>query len=174
MLGRATALSAVGPNRPFDAVRGDRLTAGSADVTDADDHLEATISQRGVLFAASGDVLVVRRSTDGGWELPGGRLEPYEDAPDGIHREIVEETALDVHVGRPVHTASWRNDTDQGRFAVYYWCAVPEGLDVAADDPVQLSHEHSTHAWLSPEAAADRLSAVQSEAVSIATEVYGP
>ena len=137
-----------------------------------EDHLRATISQRGVLFSAGDRILVVRRSTDGGWELPGGRLEPYEDAPDGVHREIVEETGLDVHIVRPVHTASWRNDTDRGRFAVYYWCLVPDSLDVAASDPVSLSDEHTDHAWLPPERAVGRLSAVQEEAVSIAVEVY--
>lgn len=141
-------------------------------MTETDDHLRATISQRGVLFAPSGTVLVVRRSTDGGWELPGGRLEPYEDAPAGVHREIVEETGLDVHVRRPVHTASWRNDTDQGRFAVYYRCVVPDGLDVVEDDPVTLSEEHTDHRWLPPEPAADRLSDVQQRAVSIAAAVH--
>lgn len=135
-------------------------------------HLEATISQRGVLFAETETILIVRRSTDGGWELPGGRLEPYEDAPAGVHREIVEETGLDVHVDRPIHAASWRNDTDRGRFAVYYRCVVPASLDVDADDPVTLSDEHTDHAWLLPETAKDRLSDVQQEAVSIATEVH--
>lgn len=137
-----------------------------------EDHLRATISQRGVLFSAGDRILVVRRSTDGGWELPGGRLEPYEDAPDGVHREIVEETGLDVHVVRPVHAASWRNDTDRGRFAVYYWCLVPDSLDVAASDPVALSDEHTDHAWLPPDRAAERLSDVQEEAVEVAVEVY--
>jgi 8-oxo-dGTP diphosphatase len=137
-----------------------------------EEHLRATISQRGVLFSAGDRILVVRRSTDGGWELPGGRLEPYEDAPDGVHREIVEETGLDVHIVRPVHTASWRNDTDRGRFAVYYWCLVPDSLDVAAADPVSLSDEHTDHAWLPPDRATERLSTVQQEAVSVALEVY--
>jgi 8-oxo-dGTP pyrophosphatase MutT (NUDIX family) len=136
-------------------------------------HLTATISQRGVLFSAEGRVLVLKRRSDGGWELPGGRLEPYEDAPDGVHREIVEETGLDVHVVRPIHTASWRNDTDRGRFAVYYQCLVPDGLDVDAVDPVSLSDEHTDHAWLPPQRATARLSEVQQEAISIALEVHG-
>lgn len=148
-----------------------------------DEHLRATISLRGVLFSPHGDVLVVRRSSDGGWELPGGRLEAREDAPDGVRREFEEETGLDVRVVRPVHAASWRNDADSGRFAVYYRCEVADEADVdsdldadtdvdreAAADPVSLSREHTQHAWLSPAAAADRLSEVQERAVSIATE----
>ena len=138
-----------------------------------DEHLRATISLRGVLFSPRGDVLVVRRSSDDGWELPGGRLEAREDAPDCVRREIEEETGLAVRVGRPVHAASWRNDADSGRFAVYYRCEVTDDADVdrdAAADPVSLSREHTKHAWLSPAAAADRLSEVQERAVSIATE----
>ncbi|WP_144906519.1 NUDIX hydrolase [Halobellus captivus] len=155
-----------------------------------DEHLEATISLRGVLFSPRGDVLVVRRATDDEWELPGGRLGPQEDAPAGVRREISEETGLDVDVGRPVHAASWRNDTDRGRFAVYYWCTVseaePENRDELLDDgyergndersrePIALSHEHVDYEWLPPESAIERLSDVQTRAVSAATEVYEP
>jgi len=140
-----------------------------------DEHLQATISLRGVVFAPCGDVLVVRRASDDGWELPGGRLGPHEDAPEGVRREIVEETGIDARIGRPIHAVSWRNEGDFGRFAVYYWCEAPGGLDVRdGDDPVALSHEHTDHAWLSPAAATDRLSDVQERAVEVATEVYGP
>jgi 8-oxo-dGTP pyrophosphatase MutT (NUDIX family) len=143
-------------------------------VTDV--HLEATISLRGVVFAPCGDVLVVRRASDGGWELPGGRLAPDEGAIEGVHREIVEETGLDTDVGRPVHAVSWRNEADEGRFAVYYWC-VPddEGVDLGAgSDPVALSHEHTDHVWLPPGRATERLSDPQQRAVSAATGVYDP
>jgi len=143
-------------------------------VTDV--HLEATVSLRGVVFAPCGDVLVVRRTSDGGWELPGGRLAPDEDAVEGVHREIVEETGLDTDVGRPVHAVSWRNDADEGRFAVYYRC-VPDGCGIdlgSGADPVELSHEHTDYAWLAPDTAAERLSDPQEHAVSTATEVHGP
>ena len=141
-----------------------------------DVHLEATVSLRGVVFASCGDVLVVRRASDGGWELPGGRLAPDEDAVEGVHREIVEETGLDTDVGRPIHAISWRNDDDDGRFAVYYWC-VPDGQAIDLDagaDPVELSHEHVDYAWVPPETAVDRLSDPQEHAVSVAVEVYEP
>ncbi|QCC48623.1 NUDIX hydrolase [Halobellus limi] len=140
-----------------------------------EEHLQATISLRGVLFAPCGDVLVVRRASDGGWELPGGRLGPHEDAPDGVRREITEETGIDARVGRPIHAVSWRNEGDSGRFAVYYWCEATGDLDVRdGDDPVTLSHEHTDYAWLPPESASDRLSDVQERAVDVATEVYEP
>lgn len=141
-----------------------------------DVHLEATVSLRGVVCAPCGDVLLIRRASDGGWELPGGRLAPDEDAVEGVSREIVEETGLETDVGRPVHAVSWRNAADEGRFAVYYWCPPNGGrIDLeAGTDPVELSHEHTDYAWLPPETAFERLSDPQEYAVTVATEVYDP
>ena len=34
--------------------------------------------------------------------MPGGRVEPGESGPDAVRREVLEETALDVTVGRPL------------------------------------------------------------------------
>jgi len=42
-------------------------------MTDEPPH--ATVSQRGVVFAPTDEVLIVRRATDGGRELPGGRAD---------------------------------------------------------------------------------------------------
>jgi 8-oxo-dGTP pyrophosphatase MutT (NUDIX family) len=129
-----------------------------------DEPLRATVSLRGVLFTPDGDVLLVRRTSDGGWELPGGRLGAKEDAQEGVQREIREETGLDPRVRRPVHAVSWRNDADNGRFGVYYHCRVQARA-------VTLSQEHTDYDWVSPTEAADRLSEVQGEAVARATEV---
>jgi 8-oxo-dGTP diphosphatase len=121
--------------------------------------LRATVSQRGVVFAPDDDVLLVRRRTDGGWELPGGRLDRDEAARDGVRREIVEETGLDPELGQPVHAVSWLNDTDDGRFAVYYRCRSDERS-------VSLSAEHTDFEWRSPAGAYDRLSDTQGRAVA--------
>jgi 8-oxo-dGTP pyrophosphatase MutT (NUDIX family) len=121
-------------------------------------HLHATISLRGVLFTASDDVLLLKRTTDGEWELPGGRLNAGEDALTGLRRELDEETGLDPEVDRPVHTTAWQNDEDSGRFAAYYRC-------YAARRAVELSGEHTDHAWLSPPRARERLSDTQRRAL---------
>ncbi len=126
--------------------------------------LRATVSLRGVVFGPRDEVLVVRRTSDGGWELPGGRLDAHEDTDDGVKREIAEETGLDVPVGRPVHVISWRNDDDKGRVGVYYRCE-------SSERTVSLSEEHTDHEWLSPPVAADRLSEVQGTAVDRAVDV---
>jgi 8-oxo-dGTP diphosphatase len=38
----------------------------------------------------------------GGWELPGGKVEPGEDTAVALHREILEELGVRVELGREV------------------------------------------------------------------------
>ncbi|WP_435065534.1 NUDIX hydrolase [Halobaculum sp. EA56] len=129
-----------------------------------DKPLQATVTQRGVVFAPTDEVVIVRRATDGGWELPGGRIDRDERAVAAVRREIAEETALDPEVVAPVDTLVWHNDAGNGRFAVYYYCRV-------SDRDVSLSPEHEAYAWGPPTEVCERLSDPQAEAVAAATEV---
>ncbi|SFK99311.1 ADP-ribose pyrophosphatase YjhB, NUDIX family [Halogranum rubrum] len=129
-----------------------------------DEPLNATVSQRAVLFGYDDRILVVRRASDGGWELPGGRLDADESTVEGLRREVREETGLDVAIRRPIYTTSWRNDRGNGRYGVYYYC-------LAEGDGVTLSDEHTDYDWLTPSAAAERLSETQGSAVTRATEL---
>jgi 8-oxo-dGTP pyrophosphatase MutT (NUDIX family) len=142
-------------------VDGADAARGGAPVTE--EPLQATVSQRGVLFGPEGEVLVVRRTSDGGWELPGGRLGAGEGTVESVRREVEEETGLVPDVAEPVHTHAWRNSDGQGRFAVYYACRVDRR-------GVSLSPEHADSEWLAPSGAADRLSGPQGEAVDRATD----
>ena len=50
-------------------------------------------------------LLVVRRAHEPGrglWSIPGGRVEPGEDDPAAVVREVAEETGLTVEVGAMV------------------------------------------------------------------------
>ena len=49
-----------------------------------------------------GRVLISRRVDSGWYNLPGGGVEPHESAPEGLRREVREETGLEVEVGRLV------------------------------------------------------------------------
>lgn len=120
--------------------------------------LRATVSVRGVLVTARGETLVVQRSTDGEWELPGGRIGPEENVEAGLEREFAEETALEIVIGETVHANSWRNDNDDGRFAVYYRCRADEWL-------VQLSEEHNSFRWVEYDEAESMLPDPQATAV---------
>jgi 8-oxo-dGTP pyrophosphatase MutT (NUDIX family) len=50
-----------------------------------------TVGVCGVVFNASGQVLLVR-TAKAGWELPGGRVETGEDLLQALQREVLEET----------------------------------------------------------------------------------
>lgn len=43
-------------------------------------------------------ILLTRRSDNGRWCLPGGRIEPGESAAEGCVREVLEETGLHVQI----------------------------------------------------------------------------
>ena len=48
------------------------------------------------LIEFDGSVLVDRRSDDGSWAFPGGRVEEDESVLGALHREVREETGLEV------------------------------------------------------------------------------
>jgi 8-oxo-dGTP diphosphatase len=43
----------------------------------------------------------------GGWEFPGGKIEPGEAPQAAVVREIAEELGLQVYVGELLHTIEW-------------------------------------------------------------------
>ena len=54
-----------------------------------------------VIFDPTGSkVLITRRTDNGCWCLPGGRMEPGESAEEACIREVKEETGLDVRVDK--------------------------------------------------------------------------
>lgn len=130
-----------------------------------DPHLRATISQKAALFEPEGDVLVLR-TNDESWELPGGRIERGEVTEDALRREIREETGLDAEVGWPVYTAAWQNHDDDGRYSVVYRCHVESRA-------VTLSDEHVEAVWCSPSATDERLNEAQRIGVERAAEIDG-
>lgn len=71
-----------------DPIRTPRLVVGAAIVDD---------------LARPTTVLSARRTEPpdlaGGWELPGGKVEPGEDPPAALHREIFEELGVRIELG---------------------------------------------------------------------------
>jgi 8-oxo-dGTP diphosphatase len=60
----------------------------------------------GALFDTQGRVLIAQRPPGkhmaGGWEFPGGKLEPGEEARAGLKRELQEELGVDVIDASPL------------------------------------------------------------------------
>ena len=57
----------------------------------------------GAVILHHGEVLLVRRANpplEGEWSIPGGALDLGEKLRDGVAREVLEETGLEVRVGR--------------------------------------------------------------------------
>ena len=65
----------------------------------------------------------------GGWEFPGGKIEPGESPQEALRREIREELALEIAVGELIGTVEY----DYPAFHLSmgcYWCSIVAGKPV--------------------------------------------
>jgi 8-oxo-dGTP diphosphatase len=100
-----------------------------------------------VVLTADGRVVLVRRGQPplaGEWSLPGGMLEVGESLPDGVVREVREETGLDVDVGPFIdvfeHIAVDREARVEYHYVLLdYLCRARRGEARAASDVTDLA-----------------------------------
>src|SRR5688572_24340135 len=78
------------------------------------DQITLRVAAKGVIVH-EGKVLILREAATykdgtgtGRFHLPGGRLNPGEAFIDGLHREIKEETGLEVTPLQPLYVGEWR------------------------------------------------------------------
>lgn len=82
-----------------------------------------------LIFDAEGRVLATQcapHKHGGGWEFPGGKIEPGEAAEAAVVREIAEELSLNVDVGQLLHTVNWHYPAFDLRMHCYV-CALLGG-----------------------------------------------
>jgi ADP-ribose pyrophosphatase YjhB (NUDIX family) len=87
-----------------------------------------------------GRVLLGRRALDpsaGLWDLPGGFVDEYEHPEAALHREVLEETGLEVDATEWL--GMWMQAYDGRNVLCLTWLATPTGGEErAADDLVEL------------------------------------
>jgi 8-oxo-dGTP diphosphatase len=104
------------------------------------------------VIADGGQILVLRRAPrmayrPGHWDLPGGHLSPNETIEECLHREIAEETGLEVQIDRLIGL----NQAADGPYVqVIYACRSKD-----ARRTIRLhAGEHDDARWIEPQALA--------------------
>ncbi|EJL00903.1 NUDIX hydrolase [Pseudomonas chlororaphis] len=93
------------------------------------------VSIKGVLQSPEGLVVLMLNERDE-WELPGGRIEPGETAPQCLAREIEEELDVQVAVGEPLDSYLFEVIPGKQVFISTYRCRLLGGFVPT------ISHEH--------------------------------
>jgi len=106
----------------------------------------------GGVVIANGRALLIRRGgppLEGQWSIPGGMLEVGEPLIEGVRRELLEETGIDVRVGELIEVFERINLDASGKaryhFVVLdYVCEAVKGEARAGSDVIDV-------AWATPE-----------------------
>lgn len=106
------------------------------------------------VIARDGKVLLLREAATyeegtnlGKYHAPGGRINPGEPFLDGLRREVMEETGLEVEVGEPIYVGEWFpviKGVQNQIVAVFFSCT-------PLTDGIRLSEEHDDYKWVTLE-----------------------
>ncbi|SFW82456.1 MULTISPECIES: NUDIX hydrolase [Pseudomonas] len=102
------------------------------------------VSIKGVLQSPEGLVVLMLNERDE-WELPGGRIELGETAPQCLAREIAEELAVEVSVGAPLDSYLFEVIPGKHVFISTYRC------QLLGDFMPTISHEHKEIGLFAPD-----------------------
>ena len=100
------------------------------------------------------EVLLVHRPKYDDWSFPKGKQDPGEHVTTTAVREVLEETGVEIRLGRPLRPQLYVVSGGRGK-KVYYWVG-----HVLGDDDVssyQINDEVDDLGWFSPEAARERV-----------------
>lgn len=95
-----------------------------------------SVSVTGVVTDDQQRVLVVQRRDNGRWELPGGILELDESIPDGMRREVEEETGIQAE---PLHLTGVYKNIKLGVVALVFRAQWVSGQPHTTDESQQVA-----------------------------------
>lgn len=103
-------------------------------------------------------VLILREAATNGdgtqrgrYHMPGGRLEAGESFEAALHREVKEETGLEVAIDYPIYVGEWRpviREVPHQIVGVFFVCT-------PTTNKITLSTEHDDFQWIEPKKRAD-------------------
>lgn len=102
------------------------------------------------VIVEGGKILVLREAkyeegtNEGKWDVPGGRINPEEPVLDGLRREVMEESGLEVEVGEvlAVHETFPNIKGEDCHIVRIYYQAKP------LNSKVILSLDHDKYEWV--------------------------
>jgi len=105
--------------------------------------------------SSTGKILLLKRSeskdfSPGIWEYVTGRLNQFEEPEDGLRREVMEETGIEVEIVKPIsvfHIFRGEKTAENELVGIMFWCKTDT-------ENVQISDEHSDFRWVTPDEAA--------------------
>ena len=111
----------------------------------------------GVVFHPDGRVLLILRGSEplkGRWSIPGGILDLGETMADGVRREVLEETGVEVEVG-PLITTFDRILRDEDGTVQYHYVLVDYLCEAAGDSVPTAASDAADARFVHPEELAD-------------------
>lgn len=111
------------------------------------------VAAKAVIINDEGKLLLLREANTykdgtgtGRYHMPGGRLDPGEYFEHGLHREVKEETGLEVESLFPIYVGEWRpviQGVPNQIIAIFTVCQ-------AKTAKLKLSDEHDDYVWIDP------------------------
>ncbi|PJF36228.1 MAG: ADP-ribose pyrophosphatase [Candidatus Thermofonsia Clade 1 bacterium] len=128
-------------------------------------HAHVTVGAVGAVFNAAGQLLLVEHLFHPltPWGLPGGGMNRGETPDQTVRRELLEETALQIEIVRPLIIT--KSHLLPHHLDIGYLCRLS-----APDQPIRLSRELLAYRWFSPEEPLPPLSPFHAEVVRLARQ----
>jgi len=106
----------------------------------------------GGVVISNGRALLVKRGgppLEGQWSIPGGMLEVGETLLEGVRRELLEETGINVRVGELIEVFERINRDGDGKARYHF--VVLDYLCKAANGEARAGSDVTAVAWAKPE-----------------------